>query len=119
VQDTKVTIYINEGEGLFDISFNKKTFRIDEQFINQRTDSYGKINELWSSYRKEESTTSLFSKVDALMVYEGNIYIFTNGINDNMWGGCLNQYPVAMYINPPAVHPATPSKPELPKRISV
>ena len=66
-------------------------------FINSKTEAYGAINAMWSSYRKEDPPTSLLNKVCLVTIYNGELFIFTGAHNVNLWGGWSGKYPVVMY----------------------
>lgn len=81
------------------LSFNDKTIEINTEFINERTEVYRKIGAMWYYYRDEEPPTRvLYGRVNAIMIFENRVLIFTNGITMRLWGGCINQYPITMYM---------------------
>lgn len=96
VQGVELTLFTT-GRDYFEITFNDTTLVLDAEFINARTEVYSKINSMWSEYDKTEPPTCLMSRVEAVTVYEDKLYIFTNGITANLWGGCRGQYPTVMY----------------------
>ena len=90
-----VEINLNE----FELTFNDETIEINAEFINERTEVYRKIDAMWHYYReKEPPVRMLYSRVNAIMIFENRILIFTNGITMRLWGGCINQYPITMYM---------------------
>ncbi|MBR1968377.1 MAG: hypothetical protein IKA11_03165 [Clostridia bacterium] len=96
VQGLNVTISYNHKDN-FEIHYNDQTVRLNSEFINSKTEVYGAINAMWSSYRKEDPPTSLLNKVCLVTIYNGELFIFTGAHNVNLWGGWSGKYPVVMY----------------------
>ncbi len=79
-----VEINLNE----FKLTFNDETIEINAEFINERTEVYRIIDSMWHYYSEvEQPARMLYSRVNAIMIFENRILIFTNGITMRLWGG--------------------------------
>ena len=85
-----------KGDMGFVIKYKEKEILINSAFLQERSNIYNDINEIWDNKTESGGSTHL-SEIDRVGVYDEKIFIITCGMKANMSASVKGQTPYCLY----------------------